>query len=54
MQPPGTGGEGSLLASQLVGAGFAVPVDEGLIALQGLGPEMVAPATAGVKGRRSA
>jgi hypothetical protein len=38
MQPPGSGGEDSLAASQVVGAGFAVPVDEGLIALQGLDP----------------
>jgi hypothetical protein len=36
MQPPGAGGEEGLSAGQVVGAGFAVPVDEGLIALQGL------------------
>jgi hypothetical protein len=36
MQPPGAGGEEGLAARQVVGAGFAVPVDEGLIALQGL------------------
>jgi hypothetical protein len=38
MQPPGAGGEEGLAAGQVVGAGFAVPVDEGLIALQGLDP----------------
>jgi hypothetical protein len=44
MQPPGTGGEDSLAASQVVGAGLAVPVDEGLIALQGLDPRPGTPA----------
>jgi hypothetical protein len=34
MQPPGAGGKDCLAASQVVGAGFAVAVDEGLIALQ--------------------
>jgi hypothetical protein len=35
MQPPGAGGKDSLAASQVMGAGFAVPVDEGLIAPAG-------------------
>ena len=36
MQPPGASGKDGFAAGQVVGAGFAVPVDEGLIALQGL------------------
>jgi hypothetical protein len=36
MQPPGASGKDSPAACQVVGAGFAVPADEGLIALQGL------------------
>jgi hypothetical protein len=36
MQPPCAGKEDSLAARQVVGAGFAVPVDESLIALLGL------------------
>jgi len=33
MQPPCAGGEDGLAAGQVVGAGFAISVDEGLIAL---------------------
>jgi hypothetical protein len=35
MQPPGPGREDGFATGQVVGAGFAVAIDEGLIALQG-------------------
>ena len=35
MQPPGPGREDGFATGQVVGAGFAVAIDEGLIAMQG-------------------